>query len=65
MLELLNEVVQDLSLSPEEADRIKFFVLSQPEPMGWGDLSKAALVGYPLYFHYKKIEEVVNVFYRY
>jgi hypothetical protein len=26
--------------------------------MGWGSLSKSALVGYPLYFHYKRIEEV-------
>ena len=58
MLRLLNEVIEDLGLSKEEAEGIKFFVLSQPEVMGWGELGRAALIGYPLYFHYKKIEEV-------
>jgi len=58
MLKLLNEVVQDLNLSPEEAQKIKFFVLSQPEPRGWGFLDRSALLGYPLYFHYSRADEV-------
>jgi hypothetical protein len=58
MLKLLNEVLQDLQLSPEEVQRVKFFVLSQHEPRGWGFLDRAALVGYPLFFHYSRVEEV-------
>ncbi len=58
MLGLLNEVMQDLALSQQEVERIKFFVLSQQETMGWGDLGHAVLIGYPFYFHYNRPEEV-------
>jgi hypothetical protein len=58
MSEILNEVITDLSLSGEEVEKMKMFVMSVMDARGWGELKSGSLLGYPFYFNFKEEAEV-------